>query len=117
VSDLRHTRLDELRPWLTGIHGNRDNAGVDELILRTVVIQFDGRVVEVFGGTETIRQHVALMQEPKIGKPDYRGRCEIVMGHRFGVDTDEMAKLRPLLDKIAAAVRDAKAERPQRRAK
>lgn len=34
---------------------------VDELILRTVVIQFDGRVVEVFGtSVEAIRNHVAL---------------------------------------------------------
>jgi hypothetical protein len=90
---------------------------VDELILRTIVIQFDGRVVEVFGATEVVRQHVALMREPKIGKPDSRGRYEIVMGHRFGVDDDEMTKLRPLLDKITAAVRAAKAERPPRRAK
>jgi hypothetical protein len=90
---------------------------VDELILRTIVIQFDGRVVEVFGGTETVRMHVALMQEPKIGKPDYRGRSEILLGHRFGVDADEMEKLRPLLDKITAAVREATAEKPPRREK
>jgi hypothetical protein len=89
---------------------------VDELILRTIVIQFDGRVVEVFGATEVVRQHVALMREPKIGKPDYRGRYETFMGHRFGVDDDEMTKLRPLLDKITAAVRAAKAERPPMRA-
>jgi hypothetical protein len=90
---------------------------VDELILRTIVIQFDGRVVEVFGGTETVRNHVALMQEPKIGKPDYRGRSEILLGYRFGVDADEMEKLRPLLDKITAAVREATAEKPPRREK
>jgi hypothetical protein len=89
--------------------------GVDELILRTIAIQFDGRVVEVFGASpEPVREHVALMREPKIGKPDYRGRSEIVLGCRFGVDADEMPKLRPLLDKITAAVRAAKDERPPR---
>jgi hypothetical protein len=42
--------------------------GVDEVILRTIVIQFDGRVVEVFGNSaEAMRGHVALMREPKIG--------------------------------------------------
>ena len=85
---------------------------MDELILRTIVIQFDGRVVEVFGATDVVRQHVALMREPKIGKPDYRNRCEVFLGHRFGVDPDELEKLRPLVDKITDAVRAAKAERP-----
>jgi hypothetical protein len=88
---------------------------VDELILRTIVIQFDGRVVEVFGTAyDAVREHVALMREPKIGKPDYRGRCEVTLGCRFGVDADEMLKLRPLLDKITAAVRQAHQERPPR---
>lgn len=76
---------------------------MDELILRTIVIQFDGRVVEVFGHSiETTRGHVVQIQEPKIGKPDYRGRSEIhVPGLcRFGVDPDELPELRPLLDKI-----------------
>jgi hypothetical protein len=84
--------------------------GVDEVILRTIVIQFDGRVVEVFGhSAEATRGHVALMREPKIGKPDYRGRSEIVVYGccRFGVDADELPKLVPLLGKIAAAVRAA----------
>jgi hypothetical protein len=79
---------------------------VDEVILRTIVIQFDGRVVEVFGTSfDTVRDHVALMREPEIGKPDYRGRSEVVLGCRFGVDEDELPKLLPLLDKITAAVR------------
>jgi hypothetical protein len=85
---------------------------VDEVILRTVVIQFDGRVVEVFGvSVEATRKHVALMGEPKIGKPDHRSRSDIFLGCHFGVDADEMPKLLPLLDKITAAVRAAKAER------
>jgi hypothetical protein len=49
---------------------------VDELILRTVVIQFDGRVVEVFGSAsgDVVRQHVALLKEPQIDAPNRRGR-------------------------------------------
>jgi hypothetical protein len=89
---------------------------VDELILRTIVIQFDGRVVEVFGrSAEAMRGHVALMREPKIGKPDYRGRSEVQLdGCRFGVDADELSKARPFLDKITAAVRAAQSERQSR---
>lgn len=89
---------------------------MDELILRTIVIQFDGRVVEVFGNSaEAMRGHVALMQEPKIGKPDYRGRSEIhVHGCRFGVDADELAEVLPFLDKITAAIRAARSEREPR---
>ena len=89
--------------------------GVDEVILRTIVIQFDGRVVEVFGTPyDAVRKHVALMPEPKIGKPDRRGRSEIVLGCHFGVDADELPKLLPLLDKITAAVRAAQDERQPR---
>ena len=78
------------------------------------MIQFDGRVVEVFGTSyDAVREHVALMREPKIGKPDYRGRSEIVLGCRFGVDADELPKLLPLLDKITDAVRAAHGERQQ----
>ena len=85
---------------------------MDEVILRTIVIQFDGRVVEVFGTSfDTVRDHVALMREPRIGKPDYRGRSEVVLAARFGVDADELPKLVPLLDKITAAVRAAQGER------
>jgi hypothetical protein len=87
------------------------NAGVDEVILRTIVIQFDGRVVEVFGVSgEARRGHVALMQEPRVGKPDTRGRSEVILEGRFGVDADELPKLLPLLDKITAAIRAAQAE-------
>jgi hypothetical protein len=83
--------------------------GVDELILRTIVIRFDGRVVEVFGNSsEAMRGHVALMREPKVRKPDQRGRCEVYLHNcRFGVDADELPELLPLLDKITAAVRVA----------
>ena len=89
--------------------------GVDEVILRTIVIQFDGRVVEVFGSSyDAVREHVALMREPKVGKPDYRGRSEVVLGCRFGVDADELPKLLPLLDKITAAVRAAHTEKQPR---
>jgi hypothetical protein len=99
------------------VTGDRDNAGMDEVILRTIVIQFDGRVVEVFRplSTETSRQHVALMNEPKIGQPDSRGRTRVTVlpEQRFGVEAGEMPRLRPLLDKITAAVRAAKAETPQ----
>jgi hypothetical protein len=88
---------------------------VDELILRTIVIQFDGRVVEVFGTSyDAVREHVALMREPKIGKPDHRGRSEIVLGCRFGVDADEMPKLLPLLERITAAVRAAQPDKRPR---
>ena len=89
---------------------------MDELILRTIVIQFDGRVVEVFGhSAEAMRGHVALMQEPTIGKQDYRGRSEIhVHGCRFGVDADELPELVHLLDKITAAVRAARSDRQPR---
>lgn len=82
---------------------------MDELILRTVVIQFDGRVVEVFGtAVEARRGHVAQIREPRVGKPDHCGRSEIVLDPcRFGVDADELPELLPLLDKIAAAVRTA----------
>jgi hypothetical protein len=101
---------------LRALLGCLDNAGVDELILRTIVIQFDGRVVEVFGNSvEAMRGHVALMREPKIGKPDYRGRTEIYLhGCRFGVDADELRELLPLLDKVTAAVRTAQGEKQSR---
>ncbi len=83
---------------------------MDELILRTIVIQFDGRVVEVFGtAVEARRSHVAQIREPRVGKPDHRGRSEIILDPcRFGVDADELPKLLPLLDKITAAVRAAR---------
>jgi hypothetical protein len=88
---------------------------MDEVILRTIVIRFDGRVVDVFGTHfDAVRDHVALMREPKIGKPDHRGRSEIVLGCRFGVDADELPKLLPLVDKVTAAVRAAQGERQPR---
>jgi len=84
---------------------------VDELILRTVVLQFDGRVVEVFGSSsgEGARRHVALQKEPEIQAPNRKGRSLVtVAGTTFGVDADELAQLKPLLDKIGEAVRIAK---------
>jgi hypothetical protein len=84
---------------------------MDELVLRTIVIQFDGRVVEVFGAPvgEVVRHHVALVQTPEIGVPDRRGRSKIAIGRaEFGVDPDELEMLKPLLGKISEAVRSAK---------
>ena len=44
---------------------------VDELILRTIGIQFDGRVVETFSSStsEPMRVHVAFMNQPEIAPP------------------------------------------------
>ena len=84
---------------------------MDEVVLRTLVIQFDGRVVEVFGSQsgDVVRQHVALMSEPEIQPPNRKGRSQIkVAGALFGIDADELPGLRPLLDKIGEAVRIAK---------
>jgi len=49
---------------------------VDEVVLRTLVIQFDGRVVEVFGSPsgDVLREHVALMKEPDIQPPVLSGQ-------------------------------------------
>jgi hypothetical protein len=84
---------------------------VDEVVMRTRVIQFDGRVVEVFGSQsgEVRRRHVALMNEPEIQAPNRKGRSQVkVAGSLFTVDADELPGLRPLLDKIGEAVRVAK---------
>jgi hypothetical protein len=84
---------------------------VDEVVLRTLVIQFDGRVVEVFGSPsgDVVRAHVALMNEPEIQPANRKGRSQVkVAGALFGVDSDELPGLRPLLDKIGEAVRIAK---------
>jgi hypothetical protein len=92
--------------------------GMDEVILPRVgfMFRFDGQVAEVFSdrSAEAHRAHVALMKEPEIGRPDRRGRSSILaLGWAFSVNADELSQLRPLLDKIAAAARAAKAERPQ----
>jgi hypothetical protein len=83
---------------------------VDEVVLRTLVIQFDGRVVEVFGSqNDSARRHVALMKEPEVRAPNRKGRSTVkVAGVLFDVDADELLGLRPLLDKIDEAVRIAK---------
>ena len=83
---------------------------VDEVVLRTLVIQFDGRVVEVFGSqSDSSRRHVALMNEPEIQAPNRKGRSQVkVAGALFGIDADELPGLTPLLDKIGEAVRIAK---------
>jgi hypothetical protein len=54
----------------------------DELVLRTLVFQFDGRVVEIFGGpnNDVIRYHVALLKEPQIGAPNRNGRSLVRIG-------------------------------------
>jgi len=82
----------------------------DELILRTLVFQFDGRVVEIFGGPngDVIRYHVALLKEPQVGPPNRKGRSLVTIGSStFSIDADEMHRLRPLLDKISEAARAA----------
>ena len=84
---------------------------MDEIILRTVVLQFDGRVVEVFGAPsgEVARHHVAQLKEPQVQEPNRKGRSMVTVGGAsFGVDADELAQLKPLLDKIGEAVRIAK---------
>jgi hypothetical protein len=86
-----------------------------ELILRTLVFQFDGRVVEIVGGpnNDVIRYHVALLTEPQIGEPNRKGRCLVTIGSSsFSIDADEMRQLRPFLEKISQA---ARAARPQPR--
>jgi hypothetical protein len=91
------------------------DGGVEELILRTVVIQFGGRVVEVFGdrSNEVVRAHVALMKEPEILGPSRKGRRLVSVGAiTIGVDDDEWARLTPLLDRIRAAVRAARNAAP-----
>ena len=86
-----------------------------ELILRTLVFQFDGRVVEIFGGpnNDVIRYHVALLKEPQIGEPNRKGRCLAAIGSSsFSIDADGMRQLGPFLEKISEA---ARAARPQPR--
>jgi hypothetical protein len=87
---------------------------VDEVILRDVVIQFDGRVVEVFGSSiGGHRHHVALIKEPQIQAPNRKGRILVtVAGTTFGVEADELPRLTPLLDKIGEAVRIANDQPP-----
>jgi hypothetical protein len=88
---------------------------VAELILRTVVIQFGGRVVEVFGGhrSEVVRAHVALMKEPQILGPNRKGRRPVSVGATaIGVADDEWARRTPLLDTIREAIRAARNAAP-----
>lgn len=87
------------------------NARVDELILRTLVFQFDGTVVEVFGGPsgDVVRYHVALLAEPQIHPANRRGRSLVKIGSQtFGIDADEMEHLRPLIEKITAGIQAAR---------
>jgi hypothetical protein len=87
---------------------------VDELILRTLVIQFDGRVVDVFRrqNDQSTRMHIAFMKEPEIQPPNRSGSSMVkVAGTVFSVDADELVALRPVLDRIAEAVRSVAANR------
>jgi hypothetical protein len=85
-----------------------NNAGMDEVILPRIgkMVRFDGQVVEVFidRNSDSRRGHVALMKEPKIS-----GSRVLIVEYPFYVNADEMSRLRPLLDKITAAVRAARA--------
>jgi hypothetical protein len=84
---------------------------VDELVLRTLVLQFDGRVLEIFGGPDANRRHVALLEEPRIDGPNRKGRCTVFIGgHAFGIDADEMEQFRPFLTRISAAIAACRAE-------
>ena len=84
---------------------------VEELVLRTMVLQFDGRVMEIFGAqnNEVIRHHVAVMKEPQVSTPNRKGRSMVNFGGSgFYIDEDEMRLLRPFLDKITEAIRAAR---------
>ena len=79
----------------------------DELVLRTLVFQFDGRVVEIFGGpnNDAIRYHVALLKEPRIEGPNRKGRSLVTIGsNSFYIHADEMEQLKPFLAKISEAI-------------
>ncbi|HEX3492762.1 MAG TPA: hypothetical protein VHU92_25690 [Streptosporangiaceae bacterium] len=83
---------------------------MDELILRTMVIQFDGRVVEFFRPVtgEAMRYHVALIQPPEVSGRDRKERTRVsIGGYSFSVGADEWKRLAPLLDRISAAVLEA----------
>lgn len=83
--------------------------------MRTVVIQFDGRVVEVFGdrSNEVVRAHVVRMKEPSVLGPNRKGRRLVSLGATtIGVDDDEWERLTPLLDRIREAVRAARNAAP-----
>ncbi|HET7014072.1 MAG TPA: hypothetical protein VFI65_09180 [Streptosporangiaceae bacterium] len=91
---------------------------MDELILRSYVILFDGRIVEIFRNpaADAWRQHIAFMKEPEFLGSDRKGRTLVkVDGGLLRVDADEMVLLRPFLDKITAAIRAASANRQPRR--
>jgi len=87
---------------------------VDELVLRTVVFQFDGRVLEIFGLTDTRRYHVAQLKEPEtVRGPNRKGRSTVKLGsNAFDIDADEMALLTPFLGRVTEAIRAAHASRP-----
>jgi hypothetical protein len=85
---------------------------VEELVLRTLVLQFEGRVVEIFGNpnNDVVRLHVALLPEPQVSGPNRKGRSLVTIGsnNSYSIDEDEMQLLRPFLDKISEAVRAAR---------
>jgi hypothetical protein len=84
---------------------------VDELVLRTRVLQFDGRVVEIFGGPDAIRRHVALMKEPRVDGPNRKGRMTVFIANTtFSVNADETEEFWPLLYRISAAIAACRAE-------
>jgi hypothetical protein len=88
---------------------------VDELILRTIGIQFDGRVVETFSTStsDPMRMHVLFMKEPEISPPNRKGRSLVKVGTtEFYVDADEIVPLRLILDQITEAIRASAAARP-----
>ena len=79
------------------------------------MIQFDGRVVEVFGdhSNEVVRAHVALMKGTADPRANRKGRRLVSVGATsIGVDDDEWARLTPLLDRIREAIRTARNAAP-----
>jgi hypothetical protein len=79
----------------------------DELVLRTVVFQFDGRVLEVFGQAagEAIRFHMALMKkEPQLDKPNRKGQSWLNIGSQCHlIEADELPELLAFLGRVNEA--------------
>jgi hypothetical protein len=76
-----------------------------------LVIAFDGRVLELFQGSDSIRHHVKLVAVTVSG-PDKKGLLHVTFkrawstgagGSLFTFDQAEFERLRPLLDCLIAA--------------
>jgi hypothetical protein len=73
---------------------------------------WDGRILEVFGASKASgsRRFHPSVTELRIQEPDNKGRAVITLNWHDAVttivqvDTEEFARLRPLLDEFAAAI-------------